>query len=171
MRATTRHQVVLAAGGNISFGLRQTDFLQEQGHIERSGIPGLWHSELTVDELHVLVWSNKDLRECDFCSTSPAPWEVECTPFQIETGPNQGGSVGGPARPMTVCDGCVRFVRSGERKRLIEYAIDAVIERARESGDLTPGVSKRRARAAILGPVTEIVRLTMDHATGRIDRA
>lgn len=127
------HVVTGSNGQTVSVGKLQIEWLLKEGVARPSGDEhpnwNMYESDMTHMEVHELVWAQPALRECDFCRLAPAPWEVDCMPFQAAAGP-----LGGKARPVVCCDTCVEMVRSNRKEALMDRAMTSAFKAAKLEG-------------------------------------
>lgn len=165
-----------ADGQRIALGPLQADWLERGGFIERTGEPGLWRTlqGLTMDDVNNLVLSQPELRECDFCRTSPAGWRINCRPFKLELGPYADARLGGPDRPLFACDVCVRYVRENRKQQLIDYVIATTVEKARSMGGYMRQIAETqpwwRIKEHLAPTVKEVVYGMFAHRIGEPER-
>lgn len=165
-----------ADGLNVSLGPLQTNWLERGGFVEKTDTPGLWRAlhGLTHEDIHTLVITQPELRECDFCRHAPGGWRVNCRPFRLKLGANAGGRLGGPDRPIFVCDVCVRYVRENRKAQLIDYAIASTVEYARDRGghlaDVVASQPWDRIKAGLTPVLREVVYGMFAHRIGYPER-
>lgn len=138
----------------VTLGELQSEWLLNEGHIFEvpTGDPSvrLFRTEKPAGYINHLVFSRLELRECDFCRVTGAPWEIPCRPFKLTTGPAPG-MLGGPERPVVACSVCVELARNNRKQELVERVITETIAHAmrkggrlREIAEATPTMVLRR---------------------------
>lgn len=153
-------------GKRGSFGDVQSAWLQDQGIVERAGYQNtgpttgidFWRivDDRPIEEISDLVTAQPELRECDFCSTIPAGWQIPVRPFEVRIVP-------GPfKRPIFACDVCVPMVRAGDRDGLVERRIEAAISEGMRQGGAMAARMVAIPRAAIQQQVAPMVREFVD---------
>lgn len=165
-----------ADGLRVSVGPLQAAWLEQGGFIERTDEQFIWRAlhGMTMQDIHNLVLSQPELRECDFCRTTPAGWRINCRPFRLTLGSHAGARLGGPDRPMFACDVCVRYVRENRKAALVEYVIASTVEKAKSMGGDVADVARTqpwpRIKAHLTPSVKEIVYGMFGHRIGHPER-
>jgi hypothetical protein len=174
-RESQLHVVVDADGKTVSFGARQARWLLQTGRVVPLGEQDGKNLYRAVDPptalaVHALVLEQPELRECDFCRAVPTYWRVHHRPFDLTQGPLAGRI----ERPMFACDVCARYIRSNDKKGLVEYVIASTVEYARAQGGYLGLVAETqpwwRVKEALTPMVREVVYGMFGHRTGPPER-
>lgn len=144
----------------ISLGGRQRDFLDEAGIIVPLDSHNSWGApDHSIDEINAITMSERSLLDCDLCMATDPTHKLDCKRFELREGPNRGGTLGGPQRPVFICSECLPYVRKGRTAPLVDHLCRLYVERAREQGVLA-------ARASIAPLVRDIVSGILHNAKG-----
>jgi hypothetical protein len=153
----------------ISLGRPQAEWMERNSHIVRGEKQHEWRTvgDLSADQVDALVFSQRELRHCDFCQQKAGGWIIPHDPVPLTTlGPTSGAKF--RVVPFVCCDRCVKYVHANDRDGLTNRALDRLYEHAKKEG-IAEGrliASKEHASRVVKPQIEGVVDAMFDSMTG-----